>query len=56
MPREGRGAALFCRHLADLRRAFRHCKVVHVICDNAGTHTAKWSKLVRAYLEERGTV
>ena len=23
-PREGRSAALFCRHLDDLRRAFRH--------------------------------
>jgi putative transposase len=49
-PREGRSAALFCRHLDDLRRAFRHYKVVHVICDNAGTHTAEGSKLVRAYL------
>jgi transposase len=52
--REGRGAALFCRHLDDLRRAFRHYKVIHVVCDNAGTHTAEGSKLVRAYLEEWG--
>jgi len=53
-PKEGRGAALFCRHLDDLRRAFRHYKVIHVVCDNAGTHTAEGSKLVRAYLEEWG--
>ena len=37
-PREGRTAALFCRHLDDLRRAFRHYRVIHVICDNAGIH------------------
>jgi transposase len=52
--KEGRGAALFCRHLDDLRRAFRHYKVIHVLCDNAGTHTPDGSKLVRAYLEEWG--
>jgi putative transposase len=49
-PREGRSAALFCRHLDDLRRAFRHYTVIHVLCDNAGTHTPEGSKLVRAYL------
>jgi putative transposase len=53
-PKEGRSAALFCRHLDDLRRAFRHYKVIHVLCDNAGTHTPDGSKLVRAYLEEWG--
>jgi len=53
-PREGRSAALFCRHLDDLRRAFRHYRVIHVLCDNARTHTAEGSKLVRAYLEEWG--
>jgi transposase len=53
-PREGRGAALFLRHLDDLRRAFRHYRVIHVLCDNAGTHTAEGSKLVRAYLAEWG--
>ena len=52
--KEGRGAALFCRHLDDLRRAFRHYKVIHVLCDNAGTHTGEGSKLVRAYLTEWG--
>jgi transposase len=53
-PREGRSAALSLRHLDDLRRAFRHYKVIHVVCDNAGTHTPKGSKLVRAYLNEWG--
>jgi putative transposase len=53
-PKEGRSAALFCRHLDDLRRAFRHYKVIHILCDNAGTHTAEGSKLVRAYLEAWG--
>jgi putative transposase len=53
-PREGRSAALFLRHLDDLRRAFRHYKVIHVVCDNAGTHTPEGSKLVRAYLGEWG--
>jgi putative transposase len=51
-PKEGRGAALFCRHLDDLRRAFRHYRVVHVICDNAGFHKPDRSKAVRAYLAE----
>jgi transposase len=53
-PREGRSAALFLRHLDDLRRAFRHYRVIHVLCDNAGTHTAEGSKLVRAYLRDWG--
>jgi transposase len=53
-PMEGRSAALFVRHLDDLRRSFRHYKVIHVVCDNAGTHTAEGSKLVRAYLAECG--
>jgi putative transposase len=50
--REGRGAALFLRHLDDLRRAFRHYKVIHVICDNAGFHKPDKSKAVREYLAE----
>src|SRR4051812_42721391 len=49
-PKEGRGAALFCRHLDDLRRAFRHDRVIHVICDNAGFHKPETSNTVRAYL------
>jgi transposase len=51
-PREGRGAALFLRHLDDLRWAFRHYRVIHVICDNAGFHKPDKSKAVRAYLAE----
>jgi transposase len=31
------------RRLDDLRRAFRRFKVIHVVCDNAGTHTADGS-------------
>jgi transposase len=53
-PKEGRSAALFCRHLDDLRRAFRHYRVIHVICDNAGTHTAEGSNIVRSYLFDWG--
>jgi putative transposase len=53
-PKEGRGAALFCRHLDDLRRSFRHYKVVHVICDNAAFHKPDKSKVVKAYLKEWG--
>ena len=49
-----RNAELFVRHLDDLRRAFRHYRVVHVICDNAGFHTVKGSKLVREYLARWG--
>jgi putative transposase len=52
--KEGRSAALFLRHLDDLRRSFRHYKVIHVICDNASTHKPDKSKAVRAYLAEWG--
>jgi transposase len=52
--KEGRTAGLFCRHLDDLRRAFRHYKVIHVICDNAINHRPDRSKLVRAYLAAWG--
>jgi transposase len=51
---EGRTAGLFCRHLDDLRRAFRHYRVVHVICDNASNHRPDKSKVVRKYLEVWG--
>lgn len=51
-PREGRSAALFLRHLDDLRRAFRHYKVIHVICDNAGFHKPEKSKAVKKYMAE----
>jgi putative transposase len=53
-PGQGRDAELFCSHLDELRRAFRHYKVIHVICDNVRTHKAEGSLLVRAYLEEWG--
>lgn len=49
-PKEGRGAALFLRHLDDLRRALRHYRVIHVICDNAGFHKPDKSKAVKEYL------
>jgi transposase len=49
-PKEGRTAAVFCRHLDDLRRAFRHYRVIHVICDNAVNHRPDKSRSVRAYL------
>jgi transposase len=48
--KEGRSAALFLRHLDDLRRAFRHYRVIHVICDNAGIHKPDRSTAVRKYL------
>jgi putative transposase len=51
-PKEGRSAALFCRHLDELRRAFRHYRVIHVICDNARIHKPDKSKAVQKYLEE----
>jgi transposase len=51
-PREGRSAALFLRHLDDLRRAFRHYRVIHVICDNARTHKTDKCKAVKEYLAE----
>src|SRR5205085_632409 len=54
LPREGRSAGLFCRHLDGLRRAFRHYKVIHVVCDNARAHKPERSKAVRAYLAAWG--
>jgi transposase len=47
---EGRTAGLFCRHLDSLRRAFRHYRVIHVICDNAFNHREDKSRVVRAYV------
>jgi transposase len=52
--KEGRTAGLFCRHLDDLRRAFRHYRVIHVICDNASNHRPDKSRVVRAYLAAWG--
>jgi transposase len=48
--KEGRTAGLFCRHLDDLRRALRHYRVIHVICDNAFSHRPDRSRMVQAYL------
>jgi transposase len=53
-PGEGRTAGLFCRHLDDLRRALRHYRVVHVVCDNARTHKPEGSRLVKEYLKQWG--
>jgi putative transposase len=49
-----RDAALFVAHLDELRRRYRRCRVIHVVCDNARFHTAAGSKVVRAYLAEWG--
>jgi transposase len=54
LPKEGRSAALFCRHLDDLRRAFRGYRVIHVVLDNARTHKPETSKAVREYLARWG--
>jgi transposase len=48
--KEGRSAALFIRHLDDLRRSFRHYRIIHIICDNAPTHKPDKSKKVQEYL------
>ena len=53
-PREGRTAGLFCRHLDDLRRAFRHYRVIHVVCDNAKTHKPEHARLVKEYVAAWG--
>jgi transposase len=49
-----RNAELFVRHLDDLRRRFRYCRRIHVVCDNARFHTTAGSRLVRRYLAEHG--
>ena len=48
-PQAGRNAALFIKHLDDLRRRLRRYRKVHVICDNAKFHT---SQAVIEYLWE----
>lgn len=52
--REGRSAALFCRHLDDLRRKLRCYRKIHVICDCARFHNPEHSKRVREYLQAWG--
>ena len=49
-----RNAELFVAHLDDLRRHFRHCRRIHVICDNARFHTTEGSRLVRQYMAMHG--
>ena len=49
-----RNAELFVAHLEDLRWRFRYCRRIHVICDNARSHTIAGSRLVRQYLAEHG--
>src|SRR5262249_15137287 len=50
LPKGGRTAALFCRHLDDLRRAYGHYQVIHVVCDNAKTHKPDRARRVKEYL------
>lgn len=40
-PKQGRNAALFIKHLDDLRRKLRRYRKIHVICDNAKFHTSQ---------------
>jgi putative transposase len=47
-----RNAELFVAHLEDLRRRFRCCRRIHVICDNARFHTIEGSRVVRQYMNE----
>jgi transposase len=49
-----RNAELFVAHLEDLRRRFRYCRRIHVICDNARFHTVEGSRVVRQYMAEHG--
>jgi putative transposase len=39
-PKQGRNGALFIKHLDDLRHRLRRYRKIHVICDNAGSHTS----------------
>ena len=48
---QGRNAALFLRHLDDLRRRLRRYRVIHVLCDNAKAHDCK---AVGKYLKAHG--
>lgn len=50
-PKEGRNAALFVRHLDDLRCRLLCYRKIHVICDNARSHDCK---LVQRYLRQWG--
>lgn len=48
---QGRDAALFVRHLDDLRHRLRRYRKIHVLCDNARAHDCK---AVREYLRAHG--
>ena len=41
LPKDGRTAALFIRHLEDLRRRLLCYRKIHVICDNARSHKCR---------------
>jgi transposase len=51
LPGQGRNAALFLRHLDDLRYYLRRYRKIHVICDNARFHDCR---RVWAYLRDWG--
>lgn len=50
-PKQGRSAALFVRHLEDLRCRLLCYRKIHVICDNARSHHCR---LVQRYLHQWG--
>jgi putative transposase len=50
-PKEGRSAALFVRHLDDLRRHLLRYRKIDVLCDNARSHDCR---LVQQYLRPWG--
>jgi putative transposase len=41
LPKEGRSATLFIRHLEDLRRRLLCYRKIHVLCDNARSHKCR---------------
>lgn len=51
LPKEGRSGALFVRHLDELRCRLLCYRKIHVICDNARSHTCR---LVQQYLQRWG--
>jgi transposase len=50
-PKEGRSSVLFVRHLDDLRGRLLCYQKIHVICDNARSHTCR---RVQRYLQQWG--
>jgi putative transposase len=51
LPKEGRTAALFIRHLEEVRRRVLRYHKIHVICDNARSHKCH---AVQKYLQQWG--